>query len=340
MQKRFLQYKQPVWILCAQYFLVVLSLHAQNSLPQNSDSSSIKLNPIPVYLYKAGMRFYFPDDTLVQASEILMPGYSHYKTRVIVYNIGTYDHYDRLAKKTYRLISADTVAVYNEFGDKQYSYYFRFIGLDETTAATPGDTLSYVFPVYGARETSRMEDLEKKKQSFVLPGAILIDDVEKAGKYLKGKHFYTRFSIKSGGNALNYQEVVITDVTSGTPYTPIRVTYKPLKTNETGWKDVVTTGTNVLAVYWKDHMFPDYFQTDDPRKALGKITDTVWNSICQGKVTLKMTAGQVEAALGKPATPLPTITAAGEDDEWDYDSVKVFLNNGVVYKIQPTGKKK
>jgi hypothetical protein len=279
------------------------------------------------------MRFYFPDDSMKRVTRQMMPGYSHISAGVMLYIPGIFETYDRLATKTFRLDSILSRSTYDMFGNKKSTLCFVLVNEQGTGKAA--DTLYYVFPVSNA---------------MVLPGAILMDDVRAAAAY-KGKRMYARFGITIGGKKLKYQEVVITDVGPGTMYAPVRINFRLMDigvkgstgvmgsttkmgaTDVMGSVDVVTTGTNVLPVYWRGHLFTDYFQAANPREAVGPISEENWDLICQGLVGEKMTSKQVAFALGKAYKVQRTVTAGGETEEWDYAGVQVFLVRDQVIKV-------
>ena len=251
-----------------------------------------------------------------------MPGYSHVSAGVMLYIPGIFETYDRLATKTFRLDSILVRKTFDMFGNKSPIISFELVNAEGTGKAV--DTLYYVFP---------------KSNEMILPGAIPMEEVEDAAVLYKGKHYYTRFAITVGDKKLKYREVLITDVGPGTMYAPVRMGYRVKDNGITGAGgvmgsvDVVTTGTNVLPVYYQGHLFTDYFQAANPRDAVGPISEENWDLICRGLVGEKMTSKQVTFALGKADKVQRTVTAAGETEEWDYAGVQVYLEGDKVMKV-------
>jgi hypothetical protein len=330
MRRRLPAIKWVVVLLCG---LMGTRLHAQAQVPLSGTS-------VPLSQYKSGMRFYFPDDSMKRVTRQMMPGYSHLSAGVMLYIPGIFETYDRLATKTFRLDSILSRSTYDMFGNKKSTLCFVLVNEQGTGKAA--DTIYYVFPVSSA---------------MVLPGAILMDDVQDAVVLYKGKHYYAAFAIAIGGKKLKYQEVVITDVGTGTMYGPVRMDFRLMDKGVNGSTgvmgattkmgatdvmgsmdvvrsiDVVTTGTNVLPVYCQGHLFTDYFQAANPRDAVGSISEENWGLICQGLVGEKMTSKQVVFALGKADKVQRTVTAGGKTEEWDYAGVQVFLERDQVIKV-------
>jgi hypothetical protein len=287
--------------------------------------------PVPLSQYHLGMRFYFPADSVKQADATVMPGYSDERYAAIIHNPYSYETYDELATKVFRLDSIQTPKTYDVSGDVES--ILLYVLVDVHGSGKPEDTLHFVFQVNNPLAISRRES--RNKQSLVLPGAVLADDVDSATIAYAGKHFYSKFPVSIGKKKLKYQEVVITDVTAGTVYGPVRLVYKAPGADSIASIDVVTSGTNVLPVFWKGHLFADSFQAGNPRDSVEKIGDAGWDSICQGLVGKGMTSKQVAAALGMPDKDKVhrTIAAAGESIEWDYDQVQVTFEGDKVAKL-------
>jgi hypothetical protein len=285
---------------------------------------------LPVYKYGPGMRFYYPVDDYRADRKDEVPGYS--RILGFITNNGPFTKvtYDQLSGKAFQLDSAAEVNDFNRI-EKHKALVFYLTSLEN-----PDFSMSYSFPKDAAL-VSRMEDSLHQKQSLTLENAVFLDDVRDADSILKGRALYTKFPVRlADSSQLKYQRVVVTRVTAGVWYAPIRVYFKPTDGAEQ-FVDVVTTGTNVLPAYFDHYLFSDRFDVADPRHSLSAPgTDEQWKLICQSRVVSGMTREQVISALGKPDKKETEDDAGKPGGKYIYEKVEVHFTGNAVDKVKDT----
>ncbi|RYY36799.1 MAG: hypothetical protein EOP46_05060 [Sphingobacteriaceae bacterium] len=176
-----------------------------------------------------------------------------------------------------------------------------------------------------------------------IPGVAPVYDIDEARKLFLNKTLWMNQDfIKIQDAEGKEQEVkglrfepvkVVNVVGSERSVHPIRFIVQTPK-NETGFADVIVSGTNYNLQYLLQYMFENIFYTKDP-KITYKFTPAMWAKIKNHEVEIGMTKDQVFLSRGRPTKVNNSTGGGGMADQWVYgDNTYFYFRNGKLATIQ------
>lgn len=182
-----------------------------------------------------------------------------------------------------------------------------------------------------------LEQFSDTTYNPLIPGLILLSEIEKADSLLKGRQLYILTSEWESNNEedlLEAQKLIpieITAVKPGNEYFPVRIFFK----NQNGKEFSILTVLSGTLNSSSRLPFHKIFSFSDPRLNHKDISDDVWDLITKGKVKEGMTQPEVRLSIGKPTEINRIPTYSGLKEQWFYNSgMMLFFEDGKVSKFR------
>ncbi|MCM1377619.1 MAG: hypothetical protein NC097_00470 [Clostridium sp.] len=156
-----------------------------------------------------------------------------------------------------------------------------------------------------------------------MPMLISLDMVRLFDQRLKGLKLYTRSDIWYEGDSTRvkgqkFVPVEITGVTPGITEFPLKVSFKTSDGKNAFM--FMNSGSGVF----DSRSFANNFSLNDIRIKYPRISDEVWNLICNGKVAPGMTKEECKLSLGNPSDLAAGHSYSQTLDIWQYPDGKVL----------------
>ncbi len=270
---------------------------------------------IPFHEYKAGMKFYFPKNEYKEKDDFGVMFYYYAKE-------AKKDDYKR-TKILYKDLAGKMFIITKIEERKGIVFPDSYITLKQVDSEMEIEHKMTI-----GRESLKENWDNEKKQSFNLPYAIFVDDIDSFKKVYIGKELYSKFFIKD----IKFQKIKIIQVGAGDEIAPIRVVFET-KDGEKEQKDFCTCGTNVSSGYTDLFYFSNFFQFDNPKDNF-KGSDEIWNLICQGKIRIGISEEELKLSWGEPKKINKTVVSGIESKQYVYKDQYVYIENGIITSFQ------
>lgn len=225
-------------------------------------------------------------------------------------------------------------------GERYLGKIFNFDGITEERGLDGTDRLSLIFDCEGEKficETQKShQEVSKSGYEPLLPNLVMLDEVERADRLLKGKRFYIMTPVwydESGSRFKGRKLIPVTieQVEAGDYLLPYKVTFRDDSTGRYSVRILMksrASSGNTLT-------FDRVFGFEDPRLKYKEINDTHWGLITQGKVMNGMNKQACQLALGSPTETEQFPYYDGLREQWTYrDGSYLYFENGLLVRYR------
>lgn len=185
---------------------------------------------------------------------------------------------------------------------------------------------------YPTRKT--FDEIKRQKLMLQVPFMIEIDLINKYQRLLSGKSFFIRTPIwyNEKGEMIpgkKFIKVTINNIYPGDKVFPLKISF----TTEYNDKAYLFMSTKQSSV--QNRLFDNLFSESDLRLNYPLISETNWNHIINGTVTLDMTKAECQLSLGTPNTIQERPTNDGLQEYWFYsDGMYLVFFDGLLKQFR------
>lgn len=168
---------------------------------------------------------------------------------------------------------------------------------------------------------------------------IYLGDIDIARKLLIGKQLYILskdWQNDDLNKARKWVSVLIKAVGVGNNKEyPARIIFEYNKREYYVEISLSKTNTDKDNIWGDEHSFSKYFSFTNPKSKYPKISNDIWNLICNEKVKIGMSKQQCRLSWGEPKTINKSSGSWGVHEQWVYGSNSyLYFQNGILSSIQ------
>lgn len=186
--------------------------------------------------------------------------------------------------------------------------------------------------IYPTKKT--IEEIKRQKLMLQIPFMIELDLIDEYQRQLGGKSFYIRTPIwyNENGEMISgkkFVKVTINKVYPGDKVFPLKISF----TTEDGDMAYLFMSTKQSPV--QNRLFDNLFSLSDLKLNYPLISNTTWNHIVNGTVTIDMTKAECQLSLGTPNSIQERPTNDGLQEYWFYsDGMYLVFFDGLLKQFR------